>query len=211
MEMQTGGRLVKDVKRVAGGFAAQLGRKLDALRLAAAERRGLLAQPNIAKADFRQHPARLVKLRHCAEEIHRLVHRHRQHIRDVHSFVGDFERLAIVPFAVAGLATDIERRQEVHFDFDQAVALAFLAAAALHIETEPSRVVAAALRCWQFRKQIANVVEHARVRGRIAARRAANRRLIDHDDFVEMFEAIDFAMRAGAFLRSIQLADQRAP
>src|SRR2546430_16526550 len=78
-------------------------------------------------------------------------------------------------------------------------------------ETETSRVVAADLRSWQFREQIANMVEHARVSGRIAARRAANRRLIDHDDFVEMFEAIDFAMRAGAFLRSIQLADQRAP
>src|SRR2546430_12298130 len=49
-------------------------------------------------------------------------------------------------------------------------------------ETETSRVVAADLRSWQFREQIANMVEHARVSGRIAARRAANRRLIDHDD-----------------------------
>jgi hypothetical protein len=51
----------------------------------------------------------------------------------------DVQRLAIVAFAVAGVAGDIDIGQEVHLDLDDAIALAGLAAAALDVEREAAR------------------------------------------------------------------------
>src|SRR6185437_17098917 len=78
------------------------------------------------------------------------------------------------------------------------------------IETEPAGVISADARGGQARKQIADGVEHAGVGGGIAARCAANGRLIDDDDLVEAFEAFQRAMRAGAFLRAEKFAEQGA-
>ena len=50
-EVQAGRRLVEDVERAAGGAARQLGRELDALRLAAGERGRRLAEVDVAEAD----------------------------------------------------------------------------------------------------------------------------------------------------------------
>ena len=49
--MQAGGRLVEHVERVAALRALQLGGELDALRLAARQLGGGLAQPQVAQAD----------------------------------------------------------------------------------------------------------------------------------------------------------------
>ena len=51
LEVQAGGRLVEHVDRPAGGAALQLGGELDALRLAAGQRRRGLAEPDVAEAD----------------------------------------------------------------------------------------------------------------------------------------------------------------
>jgi pSer/pThr/pTyr-binding forkhead associated (FHA) protein len=57
VEMQAGGRLVEDVERAAGGAARQFLRQLDALRLAARQRRRLLADMDVAEADASASPA----------------------------------------------------------------------------------------------------------------------------------------------------------
>jgi hypothetical protein len=53
VEVQAGGRLVEDVERAPGGAARQLLGQLDALRLAARQRRRLLADLDVAEADAR--------------------------------------------------------------------------------------------------------------------------------------------------------------
>jgi hypothetical protein len=50
VEMQAGGRFVEDVERAAGGALGQLLGELDALRLAARQRRRLLADLDVAEA-----------------------------------------------------------------------------------------------------------------------------------------------------------------
>ncbi len=55
----------------------------------------------------------------------------------------------------------------------------------LHVETETSRFVAALPRFRQHGVEIANGRERLRVGGRIGARRAPDRRLIDFNDFVD--------------------------
>ena len=50
-EVEAGGRLVEDVERPAGRPPRELGRELDALRLAARQRRRRLAEVDVAEAD----------------------------------------------------------------------------------------------------------------------------------------------------------------
>ena len=101
----------------------------------------------------------------------------------------DFEGFAVVAAAVAGFAGDIDRREEVHFDLDEAVALAFLAAAALDVEAEAAGLVAANFGGGQSGEEVADLVEHAGVGGRVAARGAADGRLVNDDDLVQVLEA----------------------
>ena len=96
----------------------------------------------------------------------------------------------------------------MHFDLDQAVALAFFATPALDVEAESSGVIASNLCGGQLREQIANRIEHTGVGRRVAARGAANRGLVNHDDLVQILDPSDFAMRAGALLGSVQPAEQ---
>src|SRR5690606_29596856 len=51
-EVEAGGRLVEDVERLPGAAAAEFLGELDALCLAAAERGRLLADLDVAEADF---------------------------------------------------------------------------------------------------------------------------------------------------------------
>ncbi len=136
----------------------------------------------------------------------RVFHRHVQHFGDVLALVLDFQRLAVVALAVADVARHVHVRQEVHLDLDHAVALAGFAAAALDVEREASGRVAAFLRSRHCREQIADRREEPRVGRRIGARRAADRRLVDGDDLVEMLEAADRFMRRRFRLRAVQMA-----
>ena len=86
----------------------------------------------------------------------------------------------------AGLAGHVDVRQEVHLDRAHAVALAGLAAAALHVEREAARLVAARPRLGHQAEQLADEGEGARVGGGVAARRAADGALVDGDDLVEL-------------------------
>jgi hypothetical protein len=54
VEVQAGGGLVEDVERAAGVALGQFQRQLDALRLAARQRGGALAQLDVAEAHVEQ-------------------------------------------------------------------------------------------------------------------------------------------------------------
>ena len=83
--------------------------------------------------------------RDILEEGERLGDRQVEGFRDILALVPYLKGVPVVPVAAAGFAGDLDIREEVHLDLDEAVALAGFAPAALYIEAEPARVVAAHL------------------------------------------------------------------
>jgi hypothetical protein len=68
------------------------------------------------------------------------------------SFVLYFQRFAVIAFAVADITWHIHIRQEVHFDFDHAIALTGFAATAFHVKRETACAVTAFFGGWYFGK-----------------------------------------------------------
>ena len=206
--MQAGRRLVEDVERAAGGPPRQFLGELHALRLAARQGRRLLADMDVAEADLLQGQELVADHRHGLEELDALVDRHLQHVGDRLAAEVDFQRLAVVALALADVALDVDVGQEVHLDLDDAVALAGLAAPALDVEREAAGLVAALGRFRQLGEPVADRREGAGVGRRVGARRAADRRLVDVDDLVEMAHAVEPAVLAGMLARAVQPARQ---
>ena len=108
LEVQACGGLVQDVEGLARLLAVQLLRKLHALRLAARERGGALAQVDVAQPHVMQGLQLVLDARDVGEEGQGLVHGHVQHVRDGLAVVGDLERLPVVALAVADLAGHVD-------------------------------------------------------------------------------------------------------
>ena len=114
-----------------------------------------------------------------------------QHVRDGMAAVVDLQRLAVVALAGAHLAGHVDVRQELHLDLEDAVALAVLAATALHVEAEAARAVAPHARLRDAREQLPDGPEQAGVGGRVGARRPADRALVDLDDLVHRLHTVE--------------------
>ena len=109
-------------------------RQLHPLRLAAGQGSGGLADLDVAETDTLQRLHLVADAWHGLKQFGAFVDRHIQHVGDRVSAVFDFQGLAVVALALADVALDVDVRQEVHLDLDDAVALAGLAAAALDVE-----------------------------------------------------------------------------
>ena len=197
VEVEARRGLVEDVEGAPGGAARELLGELDPLRFPARERGRLLAHLDVAEADALQGFQLVADCGHSLEESRGIVHGHRQHVRDGLVAVQDLQRLAVVAPALALLALDVDVRQEVHLDLDQAVALAGLAAPALDVEGEAPRLVAAGLGLREPGVPLADRAEGAGVGGRVGARRAADGRLVDVHHLVEELEPVDAVVGAG--------------
>ena len=185
----------------------QLQRQLHALRLAARQRGRGLAQLDVADRPTSSSVLQLaLDGRHGLQELVRGLHRHVEDLRDVAALVLHLQRLAVVALAVADLAGHVDVGQEVHLDLHHAVALAGLAAAAGHVEAEAPGPVAALARGVGLGHQLADRREQAGVGGRVAARRAADRRLVDVDDLVEVLDAFDRLVRGRLLVRAVERA-----
>ncbi len=147
--------------------------------------------------------------RNVLKEFYPLTDTHVKYIEDTFSFIFDFQRLAVVPLALADLARHVDIRQEMHFDLNDAVASAGLAAAAPDVETEATLFIATQLRLRQAREQVTDIVEHAGIGRRIGTRRSADRRLVDVDDLVDVLQSEDRVMFARFFLQAVR--DLRRP
>ena len=75
VEVQAGRRLVEEVERLAGVGPGQLGGQLDALGLAAGERRRGLAERQVVEADVVQRLQDVANLGDVAEQLQRLARR----------------------------------------------------------------------------------------------------------------------------------------
>jgi hypothetical protein len=197
-------------RRCARWAPAELAGQLDPLRLAARQGRRRLAQPDVAQADVDQRLHVAGDGRLLGEEGERLLAGQVEHVGDGLAPEGDLERVAVVAGPVADLAGDVDVGQEVHLDLDGAVAGAGLAAAAAHVEGEAPGQVAPHLGLGRLGEELADVVEHAGVGGRVRTRRAADGRLVDVDHLVEVLDALDLAVPAGQGLGPVQLLGQRA-
>ena len=98
----------------------------------------------------------------------------------------------------------------MHLDLQHAVPLALLTAPAFHVEAEPPRVIPTDPRRRQPREQIADLVEHACVRRRIAPRRPPDRRLVHHDAFLQQVQPANLPMRPRPLLAAVPLSEDRA-
>ena len=186
-----GGRFVQQVERLARAAFDQFARQLDPLRFAAGERRRGLAQLQIVEPDVVQRLQLVLNLGDVLEQVQRLLNVHLQHFGNRLALELDLQRLAVVAMSFADRAGHPDVGQEVHLQAIRAVSFARLAAAAFDVETESSRLVAAPFRLGQLGEQVANVVEDLDVGARIGTRRAADRRLVDGDQLVEMLQPFD--------------------
>ena len=187
----------------------QFAGQLDALRLAAGERGRRLAELQIIEPHVVQRLQLVADLGNVLEVRQRLLHVHFQHVGDALAFEADLQRLAIEAMSLAHRASHPHVGQKIHLQLVRAVSLAGFAASARDVEAESPGFVAASFRFGQLRVQIANFVEQLDVRRRIRARRAADRRLIDRDQLVEMLESFDALVLAGRALAAVQIAPQR--
>ena len=122
----------------------------------------------------------------------------------------DLERLAVVALPAAHLAGNVDIRQELHLDLDDSVALAVLAATALDVEREAARAVTAQTGFRYTGEQLADGREQANVSRRIGARGPADGRLVDLDDLVDRFRALQRVVLARLVARAAHGARERS-
>src|SRR5690349_1198596 len=83
----------------------------------------------------------------------------------------------------------------MHFNLQHTVALARFAATAFYVEAEAAGLVATCARLWQLGEPVADRRKQISVRRWVRARRPADRRLVDIDDLVELFQALNPVVR----------------
>src|SRR5262249_10612929 len=129
------------------------------------------------------------------------------------------ERLPVEPLPAADVARDVQVGQEVHLDPAQALALARLAPAPLHVEAEAAGGIAPDLGLAGPGEDLAALVEDPGIRRGGGAGPAPDRRLVDLDQLVDRVEPFDPRVRPGPRARLAQrpahgagedLVDERA-
>ncbi len=80
----------------------------------------------------------MADLGHIFKEADGFLHRHIEHFINVFALITHLQRLSVIAFALANLAGDVDVRQKVHFDFNEPVTGAGLAAAAADVEGKPA-------------------------------------------------------------------------
>ena len=135
-EVESGGGFVEEVERVGGGWLGEFEGEFEALRFAAGECVGRLAERQVAEAELIEGCEDETQLWDWLEKCERFGNLKFEDIGDRLALVGDREGFAVEAFAIAGWATDPCVGQEMHFDFESAVALAAFAASARSVETE---------------------------------------------------------------------------
>ena len=208
VEVEPGGRLVEDVEGLAGALLDQLARQLDPLGLAAGERGRGLAELDVVEPHVVQGLEHRRDLGDVGEVLERLLDVHVEHVADALALEPDVQGLAVEPLPLADRAGHPDVGQEVHLQAVGAVPLAGLAPASRDVEAEPARLVAPGAGLGELRVEVADQVQQLDVRGRVRARRAADRRLVDVDDLVEVVHPLDPVVGPGRAVRAVQVAGQ---
>ena len=134
LKVESGCRLVEYVKRLACVALAQFGSQFHTLAFTSRQRCRGLSELDISQSYVLYGLYLLQYGRHILEELYRLVDGHIQHVGNALALIAHLKRLAVVAFAVTYLARNHHIGQEVHLYGFVTVALARLAATALHVE-----------------------------------------------------------------------------
>ena len=118
-----------------------------------------------------------------------------ENIADGESVVPDFQGSGIVALAKAAFAIDPGGGEEIHFQFDAAVALALGALPFLVVEGKAGGGIAAHAGFGELGEEGSDVVEEFDVGGGAGARGRADRRLVDLVAVFEILEADGFVVR----------------
>ncbi len=168
IEVQSRRRLVENVKRLPRAAPAKFAGQLDALRLAARQGRGGLAELDVVESHVVQRLQHRLNARDIAEQFQPFLHVHLQHFMDALALEANLQRLAVEATALAHRTGHPHISQEIHLQPVGAVAFAGLAATARLVEAEPPRLVAADFRLGHLGEQCPNLIEHLDVGGRVA-------------------------------------------
>jgi hypothetical protein len=144
---------------------------------------------DVAESDIDEGLEFLADQRHVCEDRERVFDGEVENVGDGVALELDGQGFLIVAAPVADLALHVDVGHEVHLDAALAVSLACFAPAAGDIEAEAAGLVSALARFGQHGKQIADGREDLRIGCGIGARGAADGRLIDADDFIELVSA----------------------
>src|SRR5256885_704408 len=98
----------------------------------------------------------------------------------------------------------------MHFDLQQAVALAAFAPSALHVETEPARTVSSDFCRRQPRKKVPNLIKYSAISSGVAARSSADGRLVNDNHLIERILPLDRFVRSGPLLGSKPMTEKRS-
>ena len=176
---------------------------------AAGQCRGVLPQSDIGQTNIHQRSQFLRDDRDVLEELGGIFHRHLKHFVNVLAFVANFQRLAVVALATAHIAGYVNVGQEMHFNFDDTVALARFASAAFDIETKATRHVTSCARFLCTREQLAYRRKQTTVSCRVRPRCAANRTLADINNPIDLFQSENFIVRRRIAIAAIQEISDR--
>ena len=222
IEMQTGGGFVEHEQgtaprqRLAAGAGipgglGQKARELEALRLAARERRHRLPQLDVFESDIDDRLQRANDFAVSGEKGAGLADGEVQHVGNVEllclALDRNFKNLGAVTLAIAVGAAQIDVAQELHLDVLETRATASGASAIAIVETELGRGVAALARERCVGKNLADCIPCANIAGRIRARRLADRRLVHKYHVAELLGAQQLLMqprRVGGFAKVAQ-------
>ena len=177
--MQARGRFVQHVQGRTARRTLQFASELDALRFAAREFGGGLAQAQVAEPDVEQEPQGSMDGGLFGEDLDRFLHGQRQHLGDVALVPGHLQGVLVVARAVAGRAGCVDAGHEQQLDAHESLALASGAASFGDVEREAPGVVMAAFGGGRGGEELADVVEQAGVGREVGTRRAPDRLLVD--------------------------------
>lgn len=163
-EIKIGYRLAGELGFIRSAFD-EFGNQFDALCFAAGECGGGLAELEVTETGIGHEAQRCGDAWLAFKKRGGFLDGHGKNITDVFLVKGDFECGGVVAGAVAGFAVDPSGREEVHFEFDSAIAFAVGAAATFGVEGETRGVEAANARFGHLGEERADVVEDFYVSG----------------------------------------------
>jgi len=191
VKVQASGRFVEDEQRHALGLTGKVGRELDPLGLASRQGSRRLSQAQVTEADIPNHLELSDERRLGRKEGDRLLHGHVEDVVDILPSGGDLEDLLLETRPLAFFADQFDVGEKLHLDRDCSGTLADFAAPTWEVEREMGRGKVSGMGLSERCEELSDVVEGLDIGDGIGARRAANRGLIDENDFADLAQAFN--------------------
>ena len=205
LEVQTRGGLVQNVQGAARIALGKFGGQFHSLALASRQGGTGLAEFDITKTNVLKHLYLLQDGRLVLEELHRLVYGHVQNVCYTLATEAHLQSLTVVALATALLARHHNIGQEVHLYALVSIARTSLAPSTLHIEREAAGLVATNLCLGKVHEEVAYVVEHIGVCGRVAARSTTEGSLVNIHHLVHVLQALHRIVWQGVGERAVEV------